>query len=402
VTYTFTPSAGNCANQASLNITIVGSVTPSFPTIASSYCQNATAPALPGTSSEGVTGTWSPASINTSALGTANYTFTPTAGSCAAPVTLSITIVTTLTPTFDAIGPLCQHSTPPALPLTSKEGINGTWSPATINTSALGTATYRFTPSSAGNCAVPTSISITIATTITPTFPNLADSYCLNDPAPALPTKSKEGIDGTWAPSSINTTAVGSTVYTFTPTGGQCGVPTQITIVINAPPVLTMGPDVTISEGASTVLNVSVTGNIVSYKWTPSTGLNNPNIEDPKASPSSTTTYTLVVVDDNKCETSGNMTVTVSGRSKIIIPNAFSPNGDGINDTWVITNLSIYPGATINVFNRYGQLVYHSENNSKAWDGTYNGKSLPTGTYYYIIDLKNNEKKIAGSVTIFK
>ena len=402
VTYTFTPFAGSCANPASLNITIVGTVSPTFPTITNSYCRNTTVPALPSTSKEGITGTWSPASINTSVLGTSTYTFTPTAGSCANPASLNITIVNTLSPTFDDIGPLCQNSTPPVLPLTSKEGITGTWSPATINTSALGTATYQFTPSTSGTCAIPTSINITIATTITPTFPTVADSYCLNDIAPALPTKSKEGINGTWNPSSINTADAGSTVYTFTPTGGQCGVSAQISITINPPPVLTMGPDLTIADGASTSLNVSVTGNIVSYQWTPSSGLNNAAIKDPVASPSSTTTYTLLVIDDNNCETSGSIKVTVSGRAKISVPNAFSPNGDGINDTWVITNLSVYPGATVDVFNRYGQPVFHSENSNKAWDGTYNGKPLPVGTYYYIIDLKNNEKKMAGSVTIFK
>jgi gliding motility-associated-like protein len=402
-TYIFTQSsAGNCATPVSLNITIVGPILPTFPTIAGSYCQNTTAPVLSTTSQEGITGTWNPASINTSALGTATYTFTPSAGSCATPVSLNVTIVNSLSPTFDQIGPLCQNSAPPALPLTSKEGITGTWSPAIINTSALGTATYKFTPSSAGSCAIPASISITIVNTISPTFPTLADSYCLNDPAPALATTSKEGINGTWNPSSINTANVGRTVYTFTPTGSQCGVSAQIAIVVNPPPLLTMGPDVSIAEGASTTMNVSVTGNIVSYQWKPSTGLNNTAIKDPVASPSSTTTYTLVVIDDNNCETSGSTTITVSGRSKILVPNAFSPNGDGINDTWIITNLSVYPGATIDVFNRYGQPVFHSENANKAWDGTYNGKPLPVGTYYYIIDLKNNEKKTAGSVTIFK
>jgi len=164
-----------------------------------------------------------------------------------------------------------------------------------------------------------------------------------------------------------------------------------------------MGPDLTIAPGASTTLNVSVTGDIVSYQWMPTTGLNDSTIKDPLASPSSTTVYTLNITDNNKCEASGSITITVSGgASKVLVPNAFSPNGDGINDTWVITNLSAYPGATVDVFNRYGQLVFHSENNSKTWDGTFNGNPLPMATYYYIIDLKNNEKKIAGSVTIFK
>jgi gliding motility-associated-like protein len=164
-----------------------------------------------------------------------------------------------------------------------------------------------------------------------------------------------------------------------------------------------MGPDVTIAPGASTTLNPSVTGNIVSYQWSPSTGLNNATIKDPVASPSVTTVYSLDVTDNNECEVTGSIKVTVSAAtSKILVPNAFSPNGDGVNDTWIITGLSANPGATVDVFNRYGQLVFHSENYNKAWDGTFNGNPLPMGTYYYIVDAKNNEKKVAGSVTIFK
>jgi gliding motility-associated-like protein len=401
-TYEFTPSGGSCSTPVSLKVTIVSSISPTFDAIGP-LCQNSTAPALPAASKEGIAGTWSPASINTSALGTATYEFTPSGGSCSTPVSLKVTIVSSISPIFDEIGPLCQNSTAPALPPASKEGIAGTWSPASINTSALGTATYLFTPSSAGNCATPVSLNITIVSSISPTFPTIADSYCQNDIAPALPATSKEGVNGTWSPSSINTATVGRTLYTFTPAAGQCGTSSQIAIVVNPLPALIMGPDLTIAAGASTTLNVSVTGNIVSYQWNPSIGLNNATIKDPVASPSFTTVYTLDIIDDNKCEDSGSIKITVSGgTSKILVPNAFSPNGDGINDTWIITNLSAYPGATVDVFNRYGQLVFHSENYNKAWDGTYNGNPLPMGTYYYIIDLKNNEKKTAGSVTIFK
>ncbi len=401
-TYIFTPIS-NCTTPASLNITIVGSITPTFPTIAGSYCQNATAPALPSTSKEGIAGTWSPASINTSTLGTSTYIFTPVSG-CSTPVSINITIVAGILPTFDAIGPLCQNSTAPALPPTSKEGIAGTWSPATINTSAPGTSTYIFTPSSVSNCSSPASLNITIVTSITATFPTIAASYCQNEKAPALPSTSKEGINGTWSPSSINTSNAGSASYTFTPAAGQCAISSQLTIVVSPLPVLNMGPDTTIAAGASTTLNVIVTGNIVTYQWTPTSGLSDPTIKDPVASPSSTTVYTLDVTDDNNCETSGTIKITVAGggSSKISVPNAFSPNGDGINDTWVITGLSSFPGATVDVFNRYGQLVFHSENYNKAWDGTYNGNPLPVGTYYYIIEPRNNEKKMAGSVTIFK
>lgn len=85
-----------------------------------------------------------------------------------------------------------------------------------------------------------------------------------------------------------------------------------------------------------------------------------------------------------------------------IVPNAFSPNGDGINDRWHIQYLESYPGATVDVYNRYGQLVFSSIEYSVDWDGTVNGKPLPIGTYYYVINPKNGRKIISGSVTIIR
>lgn len=86
----------------------------------------------------------------------------------------------------------------------------------------------------------------------------------------------------------------------------------------------------------------------------------------------------------------------------IDVPNAFSPNGDGINDTWKIRYLESYPGATVEVYDRYGQLVFRSQGYDKEWDGIYNGQPLPVATYYYIINPKNGRKIVTGSVTIIK
>ena len=90
-------------------------VTPTFAQIGP-LCQNATAPALPTSSNNGITGTWSPATINTATVGTTTYTFTPAAGQCGTTATMSIVISTGITPTFTQIGPLCQNATAPALP----------------------------------------------------------------------------------------------------------------------------------------------------------------------------------------------------------------------------------------------------------------------------------------------
>jgi gliding motility-associated-like protein len=84
------------------------------------------------------------------------------------------------------------------------------------------------------------------------------------------------------------------------------------------------------------------------------------------------------------------------------IPNVFTPNGDGVNDKWVIEYLESYPGATVEVFNRYGSLVYRSTGYTKAWDGKFSGKDMPAGTYYYIINPKNGRKQISGFVDIVR
>ena len=83
-------------------------------------------------------------------------------------------------------------------------------------------------------------------------------------------------------------------------------------------------------------------------------------------------------------------------------PNVFSPNGDGINDKWMISNLSDYPGAFVEIFNRYGQRIFYSAGYNDPWDGTLSGKPLPVATYYYVITLKNSFEPLTGSVTIIR
>ena len=115
--------------------------------------------------------------------------------------------------------------------------------------------------------------------------------------------------------------------------------------------------------------------------------------------------YQLSVTDFTGCIATDTVTVTaVNCYDNIRIPGAFSPNGDGINDVWAIADLDKYPQALVEVFNRYGQPVfqasgYHAGN---YWDGKYNGRVLPVGTYYYLIKVDQYAKPIAGSVTIVR
>jgi gliding motility-associated-like protein len=87
---------------------------------------------------------------------------------------------------------------------------------------------------------------------------------------------------------------------------------------------------------------------------------------------------------------------------ELTVPNAFTPNGDGINDQWNIVGLSAYQQAVVDIFDRNGQKVYHSIGYGIPWDGTYKGKEVPFGVYYYVIDTKVNGVVLSGYVTVIR
>jgi len=102
------------------------------------------------------------------------------------------------------------------------------------------------------------------------------------------------------------------------------------------------------------------------------------------------------------CESNRSEVKIAVGLSTLNIANSFTPNGDGINDYWQISNIENYPNAIIQVFNRYGQKLFESKGYSKPFDGTYSGKQLPSGVYYYIINLSTNCNLLSGSLTIIR
>ena len=187
--------------------------------------------------------------------------------------------------------------------------------------------------------------------------------------------------------------------YTFTGTNGCINYKEQ-SIVIYPVPKVDAGPDRFMLEGGNTVLLGTATGNGLLYQWSPPVNLSDVNSAQPTATPSDDITYTLKVTTADKCTASDQVFVKVLKAPTI--PNVFTPNGDGINDKWIIQYLESYPGAVIRVYNRYGQPVFESKAPTKEWDGTFNGKPLPAGTYYYIVDPKNGRKPMSGYVDIVR
>jgi gliding motility-associated-like protein len=172
-------------------------------------------------------------------------------------------------------------------------------------------------------------------------------------------------------------------------------------IVVNLQPVIDAGQNYYVMQGSTIRFNPRVNDSVqVSFLWTPSMDFANPTVLRPTLKVMRDQRYTLTAVGPGGCTAVDTMTVFML--QPVVASNAFSPNGDGINDRWVIPNLSKYPGAVVDVFNRYGQKVFTSTGYATPWDGKFNGQSLPVATYYYIITLKNGFAPITGSVTIIK
>ncbi len=192
-----------------------------------------------------------------------------------------------------------------------------------------------------------------------------------------------------------------STLFALTVSNGRCSDTDSVYVNVWKAPASDAGADQKIYEGTTVQLNGKSSGTDVMYYWTPGNLVSDPNILKPEASPTEDISFTLHVVSAHGC---GKATDEVFIRvyKKVSIPNAFSPNGDGINDAWEIENLDTYPEADLIVFNRYGQTVFSSNGYTAAWDGKTSGTTLPSGTYFYEIDLKTGLGNPSGWVVILR
>ncbi|WP_396198416.1 fibronectin type III domain-containing protein [Flavobacterium sp.] len=284
----------------------------------------------------------------------------------------TITINPFVTAAFAQIPSICQNTTAPVLPTLSTNNISGTWN-AAINTATPGITTYTFTPNS-GQCGVGTTMNITIDPIIVPTFSAIA-TICQNEAAPSLPLLSINNISGTWNPSVINTTNVGTSNYVFTPSTGQCSqaVTKSVTIEPRLTPAFVQIQPLCVGDATVTLPPNST--NSVSGSWSPS--VVNTSVE-------SNLVYTFTP-DTSECASIVTMNIVVE---QCQIQKGISPNGDGLNDFLELV------AKKVEIFNRYGKEVYSKENYNNDWHGQFmGGGEMPDGTYYYVIELVSGDKK---------
>ncbi|WP_114939741.1 gliding motility-associated C-terminal domain-containing protein [Mucilaginibacter endophyticus] len=315
---------------------------------------------------------------------------------------LTLTVGAPPSSTATANTPVCAGTT---LSLNASTGVSYKWTgpngftsvlqnPTIDNVTAAAAGPYSVTIKSSSGCEVTVPLSVIVnaqpVAAVAPVEPICEGS--------SVTLNASGGSTYSWSPSTglsdagiANPVAspTDTTLYTVTVSNGTCTSTVQVQVNVLKKPVSNAGPDRHITQGQSVTLNGSTKGTNVSYYWTPTDNLSSSLELKPTASPLEDITYTLHVVSNSGCGDEATDEVFVRVYKKVVIPNTFTPNGDGVNDTWNIEALDTYPTSTTQVFNRYGGLVFKSTGYPKAWDGKYSGQDIPSGTYYYVIDLKN-------------
>jgi gliding motility-associated-like protein len=118
------------------------------------------------------------------------------------------------------------------------------------------------------------------------------------------------------------------------------------------------------------------------------------------------TEFFLTVGNEYGCKAVDTVWIYTSAeidpREVLNIPNAITPNGDGVNDSWNIRNLNLYPNNEIIILNRWGSEMYRQGPYTRNWNGTYNGTDSPAGAYYYLIKLNNIGEVLTGPLTVIR
>lgn len=193
---------------------------------------------------------------------------------------------------------------------------------------------------------------------------------------------------------TVTVTAANSQVLQVTGQANGCPPDTvQQPITIHPLPVVQTLPDTTIEPGTSVVLVTQTNApGPLTWQWTPPTDLDDPNTMSPVSTPAEPITYQVQVTDGNGCVGSAAVTIDFLApdiTDSITVPNAFTPNGDGRNDTWSIPFVANYAVETIRLYNRWGELVAEGDG-SFVWDGLQNGDPMPQGAYLYMIESVDN------------
>lgn len=445
-TYTnITVTANGCTSNSISSITLSDPAPPAIPVISNNgpLCEGATL-ILGATTSTSGTISWSwtgpngftsniqnPSLVSSTTAATGNYTVTATQNSCSSSASRVVTVnpypvVNFGTPSFvcmpNGVATFTNQTTIPDNSTLTFAWDFGDASGNAFTTdgshvySAISNYTVKLTATSANGC------SREITKPFNAFFDKPVADFTVN------PQTICQGVDNVFtdnssAPNSTIASRVwsfgdGSTSTATDPTKrytnpGKYGVRLVVTntqgcvsdpfvdsVTVYLQPVIDAGISFVVPLNTSITFNPTTNDPSLVFAWSPSADFANPNVLRPTITATKNQVYTIRATGAGNCTATDTLSVKVLRPIKV--PNAFSPNGDGINDTWGIENLADYPGAVVEIYDRSGGVIYRTFNYGTPWDGTRNGKPVPVGTYYYIIQPKNTFKQISGYVVLLR
>ncbi len=379
--YVTVSNSYGCINTDSVVVTVSPQPTASI-SGDTSICDNETAMLVAG---GGGLYTWSNSMTNdtiyVSPAVTTQYYVIVSVGSCVDTAYFTVTVYPSPNVDLGADQNLCEGDT---TTLDAGGGfLSYFWSTTetTQTIDVISSGVYYVTVTDAGSCLGIDSVNIV--------FDTIPYAYILGDTAMCFgDSVVLTGYGGgayLWSTSSTQssiTVSPGSnTTYTLTVSNGNCSATVSYDVVVHPLPTVDAGNDTTVTAGTS--VQLQATGGTY-YSWSPAWYLSCTDCSNPICTPDETTVYTVTVTDDYGCTNFDDVIVYVEyDCGDIFVPTAFAPNGNNYNDYFRILG-GCFTTFNLQVFDRWGNKVYESNEQSEGWDGTYKGEPLDGGIYYYI------------------
>ncbi len=277
----------------------------------------------------------------------------------------------------------------------------------------LGPGDYTLIVTDANGCSISTTVLVDALVSVVADA-GFDQEVCTGVAVVLDGSASTGGVDHTWTDDQgtvVGTDVVvdlgvigpGTYTYTLTVTDGPCSSMDQVTVVVLALPIADAGPDHIIFLSETAPLGGSPTGPFGAiFTWSPDSLLNDGVVANPIADPMQTTWFTVTVVAPDGCISTDSALVTVV--PDVVIPSGFTPNGDGWNDTWIIDFIELFPDCEVEIYNRWGEMLFQSVGYRQPWDGRYSGGLVPVGTYYYVVKLNDPEfpEPLTGPLTVIR
>ncbi|MEW6469046.1 MAG: gliding motility-associated C-terminal domain-containing protein [Bacteroidota bacterium] len=420
----FVTDANGCTQSASYTITqpapFIASANASTPSICPGSCTNLNGSATGGTAP--YTYSWAPSGMTTSTVNvcptaTTTYTLfaTDSAGCCNSNVQVTVT-VTQITITGSSVPAACTSATGTATanPSGGAAPYSYSWNNGQTGQTAsnLIAGTYTVTVTDVNGCTQTQTVTVTSGNPLTLTASS-TPSACnaSTGTATASPANGTMPYTYSWSNGQASATATGLPPGTYTVVVTDANGCSQTQTVSVTP---SNGPIATANASASSVppggsSQLTATGG-TSYSWYPSTGLSCSTCASPTATPSQTTTYCAVVTDAGGCSDTACVTIMVeipcgSLDLSTLLPTAFSPNSDGVNNLYCVPANTCISSFVLKVYDRWGEKVFESSSTANCWDGTYKGRPVNTGVfvYYFDCELSTGEPHSQkGNITLIK